>query len=85
MKLLSPDTQEQRSLEKFLPFLIIFSVWAIARSYVYYYNWPYFLEDNADYSSFYMWYLPTDIIQHRFLDSMVYLRGEPPLPQFILG
>ena len=85
MKLLSPDTQEQRSLEKFLPFLIIFSVWAIARSYVYYYNWPYFLEDNADYSSFYMWYLPTDIIQHRFFDAMVYLRGEPPLPQFILG
>ncbi len=85
MKLLSANTQEQRLLEKYFPFLIIFSAWVIVRSYVYYNNWPYFLEDNADYSSFYMWYLPTDIIQHRFFDAMVYLRGEPPLPQFILG
>jgi hypothetical protein len=32
-----------------------------------------------------MWYLPTDIIKNHFLDSMLYLRGEPPLPQLFLG
>jgi len=39
----------------------------------------------ADDSTFHMWYLPPDFIKNNFIESLVYLRGEPPLPQIILG
>jgi len=70
---------------KIISSLIIFSIWLIARIYVYCANWPYFPLAHTDDSTFNMWYLPPEIVQHHFAESMLYLRGEPPLPQLFLG
>ena len=68
-----------------LQYLYIFMAWLSVRAYVYFYNWQYFSADNADDSTFHMWYLPPDYIANHFIESLIYLRGEPPLPQIILG
>lgn len=64
-------------------FLIIFTTWLTTRIYIYYYNWPYFQQEDT--GTFTMWYLPPDIIREHFAESLLYLRGEPPLPQLFLG
>lgn len=74
-----------KNKSRLIAFFGIFLAWICARIYVYYENWPYFSVDNADYSTFYMWYLPTNIIKNDLLTAMLYLRGEPPLPQLLLG
>lgn len=65
--------------------LVIFTAWISSRAYVYYYNWPYFLKENSDDSTFIMWYLPPEVIRENLAESLLYLRGEPPLPQLFLG
>ncbi len=65
--------------------LAIVASWLTARVYAYYHNWAFFKPANADYSTFHMWYLPPDYIKDHFWESLLYLRGEPPLPQTILG
>lgn len=64
---------------------IIFCTWLAARTYIYYFNWAYFPAAHADDSAFNMWYLPPEIVKNHFAESMLYLRGEPPLPQLFLG
>ncbi len=63
--------------------LVIFTTWLTARTYVYYHNWPHFQQEDT--SVFTMWYLPPNIIREHFFESLLYLRGEPPLPQIFLG
>jgi hypothetical protein len=72
-------------MKNFYSYLAIFASWVTARIYVYFYNWQYFYEDAKDDSAFVMWYMPVDLIRQNLIDSLIYLRGEPPLPQIILG
>ena len=59
-----------------LQYLYIFMAWLSVRAYVYFYNWQYFSADNADDSTFHMWYLPPDYIatdNSRHIDQAVWL------------
>lgn len=73
------------SATKIISSFIVVCAWLAARSYVYYFNWSYFPLAHVDDHTFNMWYLPPEIIQHHFAESILYLRGEPPLPQLFLG
>lgn len=66
--------------------ILIVTCWLSSRIYLYMYFWSLFALANPgknDVITF--WYSPINFIRHHYFESLLYLRGEPPLPQVILG